>query len=207
MFKVAEPAVALNDMRVGGHFQLSRSIKVRANDSRTNIVRAVASYAAGSPGGRLTSLVLNSHGLPGYLIMGEGFWQPHTSLFEEWAGLVSNVWITACSIASRCPTQGELPGWLKGQSSDGYLFCQEMARRARCNVIASLNDQDVPNHSKIPSGYIDAFEITLLCFRPQQRCCLDTVTLCTTANNDAIRAGREVSVESKFFVLPPHPRR
>ena len=166
MIRIEEPAAVLNDMRVGGHFRMSRSIKVRKDDTRDNIVGCVATLAAGTPGGRLKSLVLNSHGLPGYLIMGEGFWQPHTKMFERWSGLVDTIWITACRIASRCPPEGDLPDDLKGEMGDGYQFCRQMATSARCNVIASLAAQDVPLHSRIPDGTIDAFEGTVLCFKP-----------------------------------------
>ena len=166
MFQVEEPAVALNDMRVRGHIHMSRSLRIRQDDSRENIVGCVAGLAAQAPGGYLRSLVLNSHGAPGYLILGEGFWQPHAALFERWAGLVGNIWITACQIASRMPLEKgwRLPRELKGQVGDGFLFCREIAIRAHCNVIASLAMQDVP-HTTIPNGYIDAFEGTVICFR------------------------------------------
>jgi hypothetical protein len=167
MIKIEEPALALNDIRVGGRIRMSRNVRIRPDDARGNIVGCVATLASGVPGGRLKSLVLNSHAAPGYLLMGEGFWQPHTDLFERWAGLVDDIWITACSIASRC---GFAPGeklrdGLKGQVGDGYLFCRNMAMKARCNVIASLNDQEVPNR-RIPNGSIDSYEGTLLCFKP-----------------------------------------
>jgi len=169
MIKIDEPALALNDTRLRrGHYRLSRSIKVRADDSRENLVACVAAIAAGQPGGKLKNLVLNSHALPGLLLMGEGFWEPHAKLFERWSGLIDNIWITACEIASRCPPppDAELPDWIKGQPGDGYLFCREIAMRARSNVIASMAAQDIPNHQRIPDGYIDAFEGMVLCFRP-----------------------------------------
>jgi hypothetical protein len=171
MIKIEGPALALNDARVGGHFHLSRNIKVRQDDSRENLVACVAAVAGATPGGRIKNLVLNSHGLPGYLIMGKGFWQPHTSLFERWAGLIDNIWITACEIASRIAASAEVvdwPDWIRasdrGEPGDGYTFCREIAVRARCNVVAPLTNQDVPNHV-IPNGYIDSFEGTVLCFR------------------------------------------
>ena len=40
-----------------------------------------------------------------------------------------------------------------------------MAKSANCNVIASEDDQGVPNR-RIPNGYIDAWEGTVMCFRP-----------------------------------------
>src|SRR5579872_4623949 len=100
MVKIDEPALALNDSRVGGPIHMSRTIRVRRDDSRENILGAAATVASSTPNGLLQSLVLNCHGAPGLLIMGEGFWRPHTSLFERLAGRVNNIWITACSIAA-----------------------------------------------------------------------------------------------------------
>src|SRR5262249_25283405 len=167
MIKIDTPALALNDTRLrAGHYHLSRNIKVRPDDSRENLVACVAAVAAGQPGGKLKNLVLNSHALPGLLIMGEGFWGSHTGLFERWSGLIDNIWITSCEIASRNPPSpdSELPDGVKGQPGDGYVFCREMAMRARCNVIASSADQDIPNHG-IPDGYIDSFEGMVFCFQ------------------------------------------
>jgi hypothetical protein len=168
VIKIQEPALALNDIRVAGHIKMSRNIRIRPDDARTSILDAVATVAVGAPGGRLKSLVLNSHGVPGYLIMGEGFWEPHTDLFQRLVGVVDTIWITACRIASRCgldPGYG-LPDTLKGQVGDGFEFCRDIAVNGRCNVVASMIDQDVPNH-KIPPGYIDSYEGTVLCFRPE----------------------------------------
>src|SRR5215213_9784952 len=88
MIKISEPAVALNDHRVGGRIRLSRNLHVREHDSRQNMIGAIATVADGTPGRRLKSVVLNSHGVPGYLVMGEGFWRPHTEMFQKLNGLV-----------------------------------------------------------------------------------------------------------------------
>ncbi len=130
------------------------------NDSRQNIVGAVANLARDGQGGKLKSLVLNCHGAAGYLIMGEGFWNVHTGMFQAWQGLVDTIWITACEIASRVPNPN-----VPAQSGDGFLFCQQMAINARCNVVASLHTQWVPRQT-IPNGSVDSFEGRLLCWKP-----------------------------------------
>jgi hypothetical protein len=168
MVPIAEPALALNDSRVGGRIRMSRNIQVRPDDMRNNILGCVTTVADGMPKGRLKSLVLNCHGAPGLLIMGEGFWGPHTGLFERWRGRVDNIWLTACEIASReqmKPGDHLAKGFGNGVPGDGYDFCREMAKSANCNVIASEDDQGVP-HRRIPNGYIDAWEGTVMCFRP-----------------------------------------
>ena len=159
MIAIPEPAVALNDMRVEGHIHPSRSIKVRKNDTRQSIISAVATVASRSEGGRLKALVINCHGVPGYLQMGEGFGAPHTGLFTQWRGMIDTILITACRIASRLPDP-KFPT----KSSDGFLFCQQIAINANCNVIAFLHTQEVPLQA-IPNGMIDGFEGRLICWR------------------------------------------
>src|SRR5260370_990831 len=53
MVKIEEPALALNDIRVPGHIHVSRSILVRPEDARENLLGAIATVAAGMPYGRL----------------------------------------------------------------------------------------------------------------------------------------------------------
>jgi hypothetical protein len=167
MFSVPEPALALNDSPLlKGQIQMSRTIRVRKDDSRANIIGAIATTAESSPDGFLKSLVLNSHGAPGNLIMGEGFWKPHTAMFATLKDKVGTIWITACQIASRVPyKRTEMPGWVHGESGDGFDFCRQIAMRANCHVVAPMNFQDVP-HQKIPVGSIDSFEGMVLCFKP-----------------------------------------
>jgi hypothetical protein len=159
MIQIPSPALAINDDRVDGHIRVQSNVHVYSNDSRQYILNYVVNTARATPGGRLKSLVLNCHGQPGCLIMGEGFWAEHTHLFQAWRGLVDTIWITACRIASRVP-EPRMPK----KSSDGFLFCQQIAMNARCNVVASLHEQVVPNKA-IPEGSIDNFEGRLLCWK------------------------------------------
>src|SRR5258706_5580340 len=152
MIKIEEPALVLNDIGVPGHIHVSRSILVRPDDSRENLLGAIATVAAGLPYGRLKSLVLNSHGLPGYLIMGQGFWRPHVGLFDMLEGCVNNIFVTACEIAARgIGPHDHVAADFKGdgEPGDGYMFCRELAQRSKANVVASENDQVAPNQ-KIP---------------------------------------------------------
>lgn len=58
-------APASNDVRAGGRFRLSRNVRIGKDDSRESILACIAAVAAAAPGGRLKSLVLNSHAAPG----------------------------------------------------------------------------------------------------------------------------------------------
>lgn len=159
MIQIPGPSLAINDDRVDGHFRLQSNLKVYSNDTRQFILNYVVNQARAAQGGRLKSLVLNCHGQPGCLIMGEAFWADHTHMFQAWRGLVDTIWITACRVASRVP---ELK--MRHKSGDGFLFCQKIAMNAKCNVVASLNDQVVPGKA-IPEGTIDNFEGRLLCWK------------------------------------------
>ena len=159
MLLMPNPSLALNDQRVGGHFNLRSSLLIYKTISRQGIVNSVANFAGTCPEGKIKSLVLNCHGLPGYLVMGEGFWGPHTGLFQAWRGKVDTIWITACRIASRKPETKS------AKSGDGFTFCQQIAMSAQCTVVASQDYQEVPDRD-IPEGYIDSFEGQLLTWRP-----------------------------------------
>ena len=168
MLQLQSPALALNDVRCPGPVFLDRSLKIQKDDSRQNIVNAVANYAAAAPGGRLKSLVLNCHGLPGYLIMGQGFSHAHVQAFQQWNGKIDTIWITACQIASRKyarPQTLQIKGIGPCDASDGFIFCQNMARNAQAHVVASLDTQESPGRV-IPKGNVDSFEGTHFCWRP-----------------------------------------
>jgi len=147
---------------------MDRSLKIQKNDSRHNIVNAVANYAASAPGGRLKSLVLNCHGIPGYLIMGEGFGQAKVQVFQQWNGLVDTIWITACQIASRKygqPQMKKIKDVGPCEVSDGFLFCQRIAMNSKAHVVASLHTQEAADR-EIPKGNLDSFEGTHFCWKP-----------------------------------------
>jgi hypothetical protein len=168
MIQMQSPSLALNDVRCPGPVFLDRSLKIQSGDSSQNIVNAVANYAAAAPGGRLKSLVLNCHGLPGYLIMGQGFSHANVQAFQQWRGLVDTIWITACQIASRKYSQPQVRK-IKDigpcEVSDGFLFCQRIAMNTQAHVVASLDTQEAPNGA-ISKGNLDSFEGAHFCWKP-----------------------------------------
>jgi hypothetical protein len=168
MIQLQTPALALNDVRCPGPVFMDRSLKIQKDDSRQNIVSAVANFAANAPGGKLKSLVLNCHGAPGYLIMGQGFSHADVQVFQQWRGRVDTIWITACQVASRVYAQPQIKkfkGFPPCEVSDGFLFCRQMAMNAQANVVASLDFQEAPN-STAPKGYVDSYEGTHFCWKP-----------------------------------------
>jgi hypothetical protein len=168
MIQMQSPALALNDVRCPGPVFLERSLRIQRDDSRQNIVGAVANYAANAPGGRLKSLVLNCHGLPGYLIMGQGFSHADVQVFQQWRGRVETIWITACEVASRKYAQPQVRRIKDAgpcEVSDGFLFCRQIAMNAQSYVVASLDTQEAPNRAT-PKGNLDSFEGTHFCWKP-----------------------------------------
>jgi hypothetical protein len=168
MIQLQSPALSLNDVRCPGPVFLDRSLKIQKNDSSQNIVNAIANYASAAPGGRLKSLVLNCHGIPGYLIMGAGFSHANVNAFQTLRGKVDTIWITACTVASRkysTPTVLKLKDIGPCEASDGFIFCQNIARNAQANVVASLNIQEAPLRGSV-KGSVDSFEGTHFCWRP-----------------------------------------
>jgi hypothetical protein len=57
----------------------------------------VAEVARGATNGKLKNLVLNCHGAPGYLELGQGITESDLREFRIWHGLIEKIWIPACS--------------------------------------------------------------------------------------------------------------
>jgi len=168
MFTLEQPSMALNDERIA-HSQILmwNTWGVRQVDSREHIIEWVAAVALSAPNRRLKNVVLNCHGLPGFVQMGQGFDRTHTGMFTAWSGLVEKIWFIACLVA-RIPTpqmQQQLnatyPNFLTG---DGNIFCSEIARYARCYVVAPTEEQR--NRGGYERGQMPTFEGLLLSYGP-----------------------------------------
>jgi len=168
MITLEQPSLALNDER-HGHMtvQMWETKFIKKSDTVDYILNLVASMAKNAPGGKLKNVVFSCHGDPAYLRMGEGFGLPDTMRFAHWRGLVEKIWIRACQVAFVES---------KGTTADGNLFCSEIARYARCYVVASTEIQYTrPTiresffnnfHHKLPFGQLDSFEGLVLSYGP-----------------------------------------
>ncbi len=102
-------------------------------------------------------------------MMGQGFSHTNVQSFQALRGRVDTIWITACTVASRkyaTPTVRRLKD-VDGpvEASDGFVFCQNIAKNAQANVVASLDYQDPPRCGN-SKGNVDSFEGTHFCWKP-----------------------------------------
>jgi hypothetical protein len=181
MFRLERPNMAVNDPRVGGtappgggaaprrRFQMWNTWDISATELRAHIIEWVAAVAQRAQGGKLRHLVLSCHGLPGYLMLGEGFDSSHLPLFDQWNGLVEKLWLPNCLVA-RIPDPAmkaqlahDYPTY---RTSDGNVFCGEIARRIGGYVVAATETQcEYP--SDVPPDMMTSFEGLVLSYGPQ----------------------------------------
>jgi hypothetical protein len=173
MFTLPQPSMALNDERRRYQppgqsaqrlvIQMANTWGVTASMTRHHIVTHVADVALSTPGGRLHNVVINCHGLPGWLDLGEGFGQEHLPLFDAWRGRVGKIWLIACQTARVSAVIAGHP-WPR----DGNRFCSGLARAAATYVIASTETQ-VDRIVTMPVNQIPSFEGLVLSYDPQGR--------------------------------------
>lgn len=142
--------------------------KVGGNQTREHIVEWVSVVARGAEGGRLKNLVINCHGLPGWIGIGQGFNSSHIGMFSAWSGLIQNIWFVACLVA-RIPTaayQQELNTTYPGfGTSDGNVFCSRLAQTVGAYIVAPTEVQR--NRGGYAIGQLPAYEGLLMCYNPQ----------------------------------------
>jgi hypothetical protein len=137
---------------------MSRTYPVAATATVDQIIQLICNYAQQGQGIVIKNLVLNCHGSPGYLRMGQGIGWQDVESFTQIRGLVEKIWIHACRIAGRDQVFGERVG-------DHY--CSSLARAARCYVVASTEIQASTRNHTYPYGQIDTFEGLALTWNPE----------------------------------------
>lgn len=166
MFPLDQPSMALNDTRVDNTVQMAVTRLVQPNEGISSILGAVLATAKEQPGGRLRNLVINCHGEPGELKLGCGITRDLTNRFSmlvvNGKSIVDRIWLRACLVA-------RIDG--AGSQTDGNLFCCEIAKSAKCIVVASTAIQWTTIKKSlgqsIPYGMLDKFEGTTLTYGPQ----------------------------------------
>jgi hypothetical protein len=149
--------MALNDPRNHKRFQLWNTWDIQQTETAQHMAEWVTSVARGAPGGKLKHLVLNCHGSPGYLQLGQGVQSSTLSLFSCWRGLIEKIWIPACQIAF-------IPPAGSGQS-DGNVFCSNFAKTVGCYVVASTETQ-CSSSGNIQPDMMPSFEGLILSYGP-----------------------------------------
>lgn len=157
MVTIEAPHMGLNDRRTWSKVQMWNTWSVAENTTREHIMEHVAYVARHAPSGKLKNVTFSCHGNSAYVQMGQGFDRSCTSMFSAWEGLVEKIWFHCCSVARiitpNSPTNG-----------DGNLFCSEIARAARCYVVASTETQVNVAGRILPYGKLDTFEGLVLVY-------------------------------------------
>ena len=121
-----------------------------------------AEVARTSPWGKLETVVFNSHGCGGRMLIGEGFKRRHTPKFAVLKGLVNQIWLCGCSVA-RIEGSGD-NDVLYSCTNDGNLFCCEIAKASGAFVTAPTGLQK--GEKNVKYGHIDDWEGTVLTYGP-----------------------------------------
>lgn len=154
MITLNSPHMGINDLRAPAFVQMFRTIDVTCDASPGSVIQTVVRIAAETPTRKFTDVVFSCHGNSGSLQVGTGFDRSSTQLFTAWAGLVKKIWLRGCMVALTSP------------NGDGYAFCSEIARAARCHVVASTELQVTHTRRRLPYGQLDTFEGLVLSFGP-----------------------------------------
>jgi hypothetical protein len=162
MITIEQPALVLNAVTNPqiARYQMWNTGDVHSNKPSQEVIGWIRIIAGGAPGGKLKNVIIQCHGAPGYLAIGQGFTRTNVGLFQGVAGLVDKIWVVACQPAYIDPTCGT-----RFCSSDGNLFISEMARAAHCYVVAPTETQ-INRGMTYPFGVIPSYEGLVLSYGP-----------------------------------------
>jgi hypothetical protein len=168
MITLEQPSMALNGEDISwSKILMERCWNVPLSETRQSIIDWVLTIAKSNKGGKIKNLVINCHGLPGWVGIGQGFNKTHLPMFSAWNGYVQNIWFVACLVA-RIPDatmQADLNKNYAGYGpSDGNIFCSTLAKTVGCYVVASTEEQR--NKGGYSFGQLPAFEGLLMCYNP-----------------------------------------
>lgn len=170
MFTLEQPSMAINSADISWSVIRMHNTweRVADNVTREHIVEWVATVASSAEGGKLKNVVINCHGLAGYVGIGQGFNRSHLGLFRQWAGLVEKIWFVACLVARIPDTQmqNDLDTRYGAYGAgDGNVFCSQLARNANCYVVAPTEEQR--NRGGYVLGQMPTYEGLVLSYGPQ----------------------------------------
>jgi hypothetical protein len=182
MIRLEQPSMVINDHRVENNehsrvrYQMWNTWDLFDDHKPTReIAQSINEVASSAPGGRLRNLVLNCHGEPGMLALGQYITRHDLHYFDILRGKIDTVYILACLVARITDTtwvNENVPATLfhgnsenLARSLDGNIFCSELARRIHCTVVVS-NAIQTTSGTLFPYGVIDEFEGLVLWYGP-----------------------------------------
>jgi hypothetical protein len=158
-----QPSMAINDARSPRRFQMWTTWDITANESRETIIRKIAATAHNAIGGRLKNLVINCHGRPGMMLLGQGFDARYTGLFWGLQGLVDQIVLTGCMTANKEFKSLPPPKDPNLHMSNGHIFCSTIAKLTGAYVIASSSFQ-YDYDKTFPMGEVTELDGIVLCY-------------------------------------------
>lgn len=158
MIRLEQPSIAVNDLRAASYdgkhstrYHMWRTWDLpKVPARRGTIISYVAALARQAPAAQVKNLVISCHGVPGSLLLGEGFGQNDVGLFADWDGLFEVIWLTGCRVSL----------------DSGRFFCGNLAFVTGARVVASTELQVCPRQT-YPYGCIDEFEGLVNIFEPE----------------------------------------
>ncbi len=182
MIKLDQPSLAINTFNVPGpEYRMDQTVKLTKYADATVVVHQIQLAITNSPQSYLKNVVINSHGGPGYLYVGEtkvkhvdaagqrhqfpkclfkpkdrfykGIGVEDVGLFGLVKGCIGTIWLIGCQVA--------------GESiyRTGRTFCPQLAMTVGCNVLAANVYQSV-NRPHLPKNCIDDYEGTAYMWDP-----------------------------------------
>ena len=154
---VARPAGVIHSHDVPGFkYRMDWVWNVPARSSPASIaswLQAIATHEDKA----IKSLVINCHGAPGYLEIGQGIGVWDVAKLSGLRGTsLETVWIVACEVASA--GSGLAPG-----VNEGHRFCSQLAMATGAKVVVSDRTQWV-NTPYVRPYHIDVYEGTVYTF-------------------------------------------
>lgn len=174
MIKLDQPSLAIKTFNVPGPaYRMDQSIKLTNQANAQVVATQIQLAVTRSPQSYLKNVVINCHGGPGYLYIGEvkvkyldtngkkqkdhitnGIGSENVGLFAPLKGSIGTIWIVACLVM--------------GESIDraGRNFCPQLAVAAGCNVVVGNVNQLVKPAflGPFPKDCIDDYEGTVYIF-------------------------------------------
>ena len=158
MITMTQPSLALHSYNVPGYeFKMWQSWKMPKSANGQDVVNWISWAIDHSPELHLNNVIINCHGAPGRLRIGENY-RLTTENVGVMAALkakaaIGTIWLVACEVAAK----------------EGKFFCSQLAMATGCDVIAGDADQRVDFGFYLrfcPANAIDDYEGTAFRFSP-----------------------------------------
>src|SRR5512147_569146 len=98
MITIEQPALVLNAVTNPqiARYQMWNTGDVPSTKPSQEVIGWIRIVAGSAPGGKLKNVIIQCHGAPGYLAIGQGFSRSNVGLFRGVSGLVDKIWVVAC---------------------------------------------------------------------------------------------------------------